>query len=429
MEYFRVKGPTKIKGTFIPNGSKNAALPIIAACFLTDQPIHLVNVPEIEDVKVMIEIAKMLGAKVEHPATHEYIIEAKEIKTSVIDPKLGGLIRTAMLFAPALLLRTGKAVLPKPGGDSIGRRRIDTHFQALTSLGAQVKVNSSFEIEAKKLKGSYIYLDEASVTGTENAILAAACAEGISIIYNAACEPHVQDLCNFLNSIGAQIEGIGTNKITITGVKNLKGGNWKIISDHIEVGSIIGLAAITHSEVTIPDICPEHYHIIKMFYNKLGVDFKFEHNSIIVPSHQELVAHADIGEGIPVITDMIWPGFPSDLTSITVVMATQVNGTVLIFEKLFDSRLFFTDKLVACGAKLVLCDPHRVVISGPTKMNPVTVTSPDIRAGMALLIATMLADGESKIYNIRQIDRGYERIDERLNKIGANIIREDDQCQ
>ncbi|HPC38879.1 MAG TPA: UDP-N-acetylglucosamine 1-carboxyvinyltransferase [Exilispira sp.] len=429
MEYFRVKGPTRIKGTFVPNGSKNAALPIIAACFLTDQSITLTNVPEIEDVKVMIEIAKMLGAKVEHPEPHKYIIEAKEIKNSIIDPKLGGLIRTAMLFAPALLLRTGKAVLPKPGGDSIGRRRIDTHFQALSSLGAQIKVNSSFEIEAKKLKGAYIYLDEASVTGTENAIMGAVCADGISIIYNAACEPHVQDLCNFLNSIGAQIEGIGTNKLTITGVKNLKGGSWKIISDHIEVGSIIGLAAITHSEVTIPDIYPEHYHIIKMYYNKLGVDFKFEHNSIVVPANQELTVHADIGEGIPVITDMIWPGFPSDLTSITVVMATQVNGTVLIFEKLFDSRLFFTDKLVACGAKLVLCDPHRVVISGPTKMNPVTVTSPDIRAGMALLIATMLADGESKIYNIRQIDRGYEKIDERLNKLGANIIREDDQCQ
>lgn len=428
MEYFKVKGPTKIKGTFVPNGSKNAALPIIAACCLTDEKVHLTNVPEIEDVKVMIEIAKTLGAKIEHPASHEYIIDASQINNSTIDPKLGSLIRTAMLYAPALLLRTGKAILPKPGGDSIGRRRIDTHFQALTSLGADIKINNYFEITAKKLKGAYIYLDEASVTGTENAILGAVCAEGTSIIYNAACEPHVQDLCNFLNSIGAQIDGIGTNKLTITGVKNLKGGSWKIISDHIEVGSIIGLAAITRSEITIPDICPEHYHIIRMFYNKLGVDFKFHQNSIIVPSDQELVPHADIGEGIPVITDMIWPGFPSDLTSITVVMATQVNGTVLIFEKLFDSRLFFTDKLVACGAKLVLCDPHRVVVSGPTKMNPVTVTSPDIRAGMALLIATLLADGESKIYNIRQIDRGYERIDERLNKLGACIIREDDQA-
>ncbi|MFN3411374.1 MAG: UDP-N-acetylglucosamine 1-carboxyvinyltransferase [Exilispira sp.] len=428
MEYFRVKGPTKLKGTFVPNGSKNAALPIIAACCLTDEPVHLTNVPEIEDVKVMIEICKTLGAKIVHPAKHEYIIEAKEIKNSTIDPELGSLIRTAMLFAPALLLRTGKARFPKPGGDSIGRRRIDTHFQALTSLGANIKINSFFEIEAKKLKGSYIYLDEASVTGTENAILGSVCAEGVSIIYNAACEPHVQDLCNFLNSIGAQIDGIGTNKLTITGVSSLKGGSWKIISDHIEVGSIIGLAAITNSEITIPDIYPEHYHIIKMFYNKLGVDFKFDHNCIIVPSNQELIAHADIGEGIPVITDMIWPGFPSDLTSITVVMATQVNGTVLIFEKLFDSRLFFTDKLVTCGARLVLCDPHRVVVSGPTKMNPVTVTSPDIRAGMALLIATLLAEGESKIFNIRQIDRGYERIDERLNKLGANIVREDDQC-
>lgn len=427
MEYFKVRGPTKISGTFVPNGSKNAALPIIAACCLTNEKVHLTNVPEIEDVKVMIEIAKSLGAKIEHPTYHEYIVDASQINNSKIDPKLGSLIRTAMLYAPALLLRTGKAIFPKPGGDSIGRRRIDTHFQALAGLGANIKINNYFEIEAKKLKGAYIYLDEASVTGTENAVLGAVCAEGTSVIYNAACEPHVQDLCNFLNSIGAQIDGIGTNKLTITGVKSLKGGSWKIISDHIEVGSIIGLAAITHSAITIPDIYPEHYHIIKMYYNKLGVDFKFHQNSIIVPSDQELVAHADIGEGIPVITDMIWPGFPSDLTSITVVMATQINGTVLIFEKLFDSRLFFTDKLVACGAKLVLCDPHRVVVSGPTKMNPVTVTSPDIRAGMALLIATLLADGESKIYNIRQIDRGYERIDERLNKLGANIIREDDQ--
>jgi UDP-N-acetylglucosamine 1-carboxyvinyltransferase len=429
MSYFRIVGPTKLSGTFIPNGSKNAALPIIAASLLSSEQIHLTNVPEIEDVKVMISIAQALGADIKHPADHEYIIQAKKLTSSSIDPSLGGLVRTAILFAPAMLLRTGKAILPRPGGDNIGRRRIDTHFQAFQKLGATIKINSSFEVEANKLKGDYIYLDEASVTGTENAIIASVCADGISTIYNAACEPHVQDLCNFLNSIGAKIDGIGTNKLVITGVDSLKGGKWKIISDHIEVGSIIGLAAITRSHITIPDIQPEHYHIIKMYYNKLGVDFFFNGNEIVVPEKQELTASADIGESIPIISDMIWPGFPSDLTSITVVMATQVKGTMLIFEKMFDSRLFFTDKLVSLGASLVLCDPHRVVVSGPTKMIPGKVTSPDIRAGMSLLIATLLADGESIIQNIKQIDRGYEKIDERLNKLGAKIFREEEICQ
>lgn len=423
MEYFIVEGPTKLKGDFYPKGNKNAALPIIAATLLTDKDVILKNLPEIEDVKIMLEILKSLGGTVEKIKKNEYKINCSNVNNFVIDDKLGQKIRTSLLFAGPLLSRFGKAKFPRPGGDVIGKRRLDTHFLGFQKLGATFKINKHFELNAKKLKGTFIYLDEASVTGTENIIMAATFAEGVTIIYNAACEPHVQDLCNFINKLGGKISGIGTNKLIIEGVASLNGGEWQIISDHIEVGSIIGLAAVTHSKLRIKNIIPQHYHIIKNSFNKIGVDFYFEENDIIVPENQDLTVHPDIDNSIPVISDSIWPGFPADLTSIAVTIATQAKGTIVIFEKLFESRLFFTDKLVNLGAKLVLCDPHRVVVSGPNSLYGGEVTSPDIRAGMAMLIATLVAKGQSKIFNIIQIDRGYEKIDERLNALGAKIKR------
>lgn len=423
MEYFIVEGPTRLKGEFYPKGNKNAALPIIAATLLSEDDIILNNVPEIEDVKIMLEILKTLGGEVERIKPNKYKINCSKVNNFIIDDQLGRKIRTSLLFAGPLLGKFGKAKFPRPGGDVIGKRRLDTHFLGFNALGAEFKINKHFELNAKKLKGTFIYLDEASVTGTENIIMAASMAEGVTTIYNAACEPHVQDLCNFINSIGGKISGIGTNKLTIVGVKSFKGGEWEIISDHIEVGSIIGLAAITHSNIKIKNIVPEHYNIIQNTYKKLGINFYFDGNDIIVPEDQKLVITGDIDNSIPVIYDSTWPGFPADLTSIAVAVATQAKGTIVIFEKLFESRLFFTDKLVSLGAKLVLCDPHRVVISGPNSLYGGEVTSPDIRAGMAMLIATLVAKGKSKIYNIVQIDRGYENIDKRLNALGANIKR------
>lgn len=423
MDYFKVEGPTQLSGTFVPKGNKNAALPIIAACLLSKQKIILQNLPEIEDVKIMLQIAQKFGAQVNKLAPNEYSIEAKQLTSTQVDPALGRMVRTSILFAGPLLARKGQITLSQPGGDVIGRRRLDTHFFVFSQLGASYKFGEITQLETTGLIGKFLFLDEASVTGTENAIMTAVLARGDTIIYNAACEPHVQDLCSFLNSLGAQISGIGTNRIKIKGVTALAGGTWRVISDHIEVGSIIGLAAISNSKIRITDIIPEHYINIKKHFNKLGVDFIINEDSIDVPPGQKLVAQSDMDGSIATLADSIWPGFPSDLTSIAVVVATQVQGTSLIFEKMFESRLFFVDKLVSMGAKIILCDPHRAVISGPNRLFPKHISSPDIRAGMAVLIAAMLAEGESKILNIRQIDRGYERIDERLNALGARITR------
>ncbi len=423
MEYFKVKGNTKLSGVFEPKGNKNAALPLIAATLLTDKEVILNNLPDIEDVKIMLKIIEKLGAEVTKLNKNKVKIKANKIKEIKIDPELGSLIRTSILLAGPLLARCGEVILSKPGGDGIGRRRLDTHFLVFQLLGATVEFNNEIHLKTNKLQGKYLFLDEASVTATENAIMASVLAEGETTIYNAACEPHIQDLCNFLNSLGANIKGIETNKLVIEGVKSLKGGKWSVISDHIEVGSMIGLAAITHSELTITGTIPQHYINIKKYYNKLGVDFAINENSLFIPAEQKLIAESDFDGAHSTLSDSIWPGFPSDLTSIALVVATQIKGTTLIFEKMFESRLFFTDKLIGLGAKIILCDPHRAVVTGPSKLYSGKITSPDIRAGMAMLISALVAEGESSIYNIRQIDRGYERIDERLNALGADIQR------
>ncbi|HEU4522585.1 MAG TPA: UDP-N-acetylglucosamine 1-carboxyvinyltransferase, partial [Thermoanaerobaculia bacterium] len=336
-------------------------------------------------------------------------------------------IRASILLAGPLLARTGQVAVAKPGGDAIGRRRVDTHLLALEALGAQIEVSAhEYRMSAKSLVGKSMFLDEASVTATENAVMAASLSHGTTGIYNAAAEPHVQDLCRFLNLLGARIEGIGTNSLTIHGVDGLKGGEFHIPSDHIEVGSYIGLAAVTRSELLIQDAVPHHMLAVKLMLNKLGVEILVEGNDIRVPREQELKVRYDIGAAVPKIDDGPWPLFPADLLSIMIIVATQAEGTVMIFEKMFESRLFFTDKLIGMGARIILCDPHRAIIVGGNRLSGSEISSPDIRAGMALLLAALCAKGESVIHNVHQIDRGYERIDERLNALGAHIQRERD---
>lgn len=428
MERFVVEGGRRLEGTIRPGGNKNAALPILAACLLTDEPIVLRNLPDIQDVRVMLQIIEGIGASVERLEKNVVRIHAKGECSPEPDPELSKKIRASILLAAPLLARCGRATIAKPGGDAIGRRRVDTHLLALESLGAQIEVSAqAYRMSAKALVGKKMFLDEASVTATENAISAATLAEGDTLIYNAAAEPHVQDLCRFLNARGAQIEGIGTNSLSIRGVTSLKGGEFTIPSDHIEVGSYIGMAAVTRSEILIEDAVPEHMYAVRLMLEKLGVEIRFEGNNIRVPAGQELRVRYDIGAAVPKIDDGPWPLFPADLLSIMVVVATQAEGTVMIFEKMFESRLFFTDKLISMGARIILCDPHRAIIVGGNRLFGAEISSPDIRAGMALLLAALCAKGESIIHNIHQIDRGYERIEERLNPLGAHIVRERDE--
>ena len=428
MERFVVEGGRRLEGSIRPGGNKNAALPILAACLLTDDPVTLYNLPDIQDVRVMLEIIEGLGACVERREKNIVAIQAKGNMAATPDAQLSKRIRASILLAGPLLARCGSANITKPGGDVIGRRRIDTHLLALESLGAQIEVSAyEYRMSAQALKGKKIFLDEASVTATENAVMAAALAEGDTVIYNAAAEPHVQDLCRFLNGLGARIEGIATNSLFIRGVESLQGGEFTIPSDHIEVGSYIGLAAVTRSELLIEDAVPEHLYAIRLMLEKLGVDVLVEGKNVRVPKDQELRVRYDIGAAVPKIDDGPWPLFPADLLSIMVVLATQSEGTVMIFEKMFESRLFFTDKLVSMGARIILCDPHRAIIVGGNRLVGAEISSPDIRAGMALLLAALCAKGESVIHNIHQIDRGYERIEERLNRLGARIVRERDE--
>jgi UDP-N-acetylglucosamine 1-carboxyvinyltransferase len=427
-ERFVVEGGRRLEGTIRPGGNKNAALPILAACLLTDEPVVLRNLPDIQDVRVMLEILQGIGATVEHLEANVVRVHAKGDIQWEPDPKLSKQIRASILLAGPLLARCGAAAIAKPGGDAIGRRRVDTHLLALEALGAQIEVSAyEYRMSARALIGKRMFLDEASVTATENAIMAAVLAEGSTLIYNAAAEPHVQDLCHFLNGLGAQIEGIATNSLTIRGVESLHGGEFRIASDHIEVGSYIGLAAVTRSELLIEDAVPEHLYSVRMMLEKLGVDLKIEGKNVRVPKDQELRVRYDIGAAVPKIDDGPWPLFPADLLSIMIVVATQAEGTVMIFEKMFESRLFFTDKLISMGARIILCDPHRAIIVGGGRLQGNEISSPDIRAGMALLLAALCAKGESIIHNIHQIDRGYERIEERLNPLGARIIREEDR--
>src|SRR5438876_4178775 len=428
MERFIVEGGRRLEGTIRAGGNKNAALPILAACLLTDEPVTLYNLPDIQDVRVMLEIIEKVGVCVERREKNVVCLQAKGEVSPTPDAQLSKRIRASILLAGPLLTRCGSANITKPGGDIIGRRRVDTHLLALETLGAQIEVSAyEYRMSARALVGKKMFLDEASVTATENAIMAAVLAEGDTIVYNAAAEPHVQDLCRFLNSLGARIEGFATNSLFIRGVESLRGGEFTIPSDHIEVGSYIGLAAVTRSELLIEDAVPEHLYAIRLMLEKLGVEVRIEGKNVRVPKDQELRVRYDIGAAVPKIDDGPWPLFPADLLSIMVVVGTQAEGTVMIFEKMFESRLFFTDKLISMGARIVLCDPHRFFFSSRRRHTAAEISSPDIRAGMALLLAALCAKGESIIHNIHQIDRGYERIEQRLNAIGARIRRERDE--
>ncbi|MBQ1869420.1 MAG: UDP-N-acetylglucosamine 1-carboxyvinyltransferase, partial [Treponema sp.] len=402
MYEYSIEGGYPISGTIKASGNKNAALPCIAAALLTKETVTLRNIPDIEDTGVMLEILKALGAKVEKGGNHIWKITAAEIKRTDIPSEYTKKIRASILFAGPLVARTGKAALFPPGGDVIGRRRLDTHFLALTELGARVAVTNKFEFTANKLVGKELFLDEASVTATENAVMAAVLAEGRTEITNAASEPHVQDLCNMLNLMGAKISGIGSNILVIDGVKKLGGADFTIGPDFMEIGSFIGLAAATKGSITITGVNAKDMRPLKISFSKLGIRWDIEGDTLTVSSDQELKVNTDLGGMIPKIDDSPWPGFPPDLTSIMTVVATQVGGTVLIFEKMFESRMFFVDKLISMGARITLCDPHRAVVSGPSTLHGDHLVSPDVRAGMAMVIAAMAAHGKSRISNVYQ---------------------------
>jgi UDP-N-acetylglucosamine 1-carboxyvinyltransferase len=423
MSEYIIDGGVPLNGTVKASGNKNAALPCIAAALLTDETIILRNIPEIEDVQVMLEIYASLGGTVETLEPNAFKLRLGNITDSMIPVEQAKKIRASILFAGPLLAQTGKVMLPPPGGDVIGRRRLDTHFLALTELGAKVKTKDTFTFTAKSLTGADIFLDEASVTGTENAVMAAVLAKGKTILTNAASEPHVQDLCRMLVSMGARIEGIGSNILTITGVKKLSGCDFTIGADYMEVGSFIGLAAVTGGDLHIEGTKPQDLRPTKIAFGKLGISWAHEGTTVHVPQKQPMEVNCDLGGMIPKIDDAPWPGFPPDLTSIITVVATQVKGTVLIHEKMFESRMFFVDKLIGMGARIVLCDPHRAVVSGPARLHGSELTSPDVRAGMAMLIAALCAEGRSVIRNVYQIERGYERLVERLSALGALLFR------
>jgi UDP-N-acetylglucosamine 1-carboxyvinyltransferase len=426
MQSFVIEGGRPLQGTVRAAGNKNGALPILAACLLTDEPVRLSNVPRIRDVETMVELLADLGAEAEWTGLNEVRVHAAGITKHDLDEELCRQIRASFLLAGPLLARLGRVVVPPPGGDVIGRRRLDPHIHAFAELGVDISIDGRYDMRAESLRGRPIFLDEASVMATENAIMAAVLAEGDTVVGNAACEPHVQDLCRFLNSLGAVVEGIGSNVLHIHGVERLGGGEHHIAPEHIEVASFIGLAAVTGGDVTIENAAPEDLISILPAFARLGVHVEVDGTSVHVPPGQELVIQDDLGGQIPKIEDGPWPAFPADLTSIALTVATQAKGTILVFEKMFESRLFFVDKLVGMGARIILCDPHRAVVTGPAQLYGERLESPDIRAGMAMLLAALAADGTSVIGNIRQIDRGYERIDERLRDLGASIERVDE---
>jgi UDP-N-acetylglucosamine 1-carboxyvinyltransferase len=422
-ESFVIEGGHPLSGRIVVAGNKNGALPILAACVLTSEPVVLHNVPRIRDVETMIALMAGLGAEAEWVGENEVRVHAIEIVSHELDPHLASRIRASFLLAGPLLARHRRASVPPPGGDVIGRRRLDPHIHAFAELGAEVEIGARFELRTDGLRGRHIFLDEASVMATENAVMAATLAAGETVLGNAACEPHIQDLCRFLVSLGAEIEGIESNVLRIRGVESLRGGEWRIGPEHIEVGSFVGLAAVTGGDITIDGVEPKDLASIIPTFERLGVHAELEGTSLHVPPGQELVVQDDLGGQIPKVEDGPWPSFPADLTSIAVIVATQARGTVLIFEKMFESRLFFVDKLVSMGARIILCDPHRAVVTGPARLYGQQMSSPDIRAGMAMLLAALCAEGTSTIGNISAIDRGYERIDERLRSLGARIER------
>lgn len=425
MEQFIIKGGHQLHGEIRASGNKNAALKMIPACLLTSEPVTLHNVPNIGDVRVIIEIMQRLGAEVTWQGQNTLRVHAHTLKTTTLDEGLAQKVRASVIFAGPMLARCGEVRLPVPGGDSIGERRLDTHVLALKKLGAAIEYDlNGLTMSARQITGADILLSEASVTATENAIMAAALAQGTTIIRNAAGEPHVQDLCNMLNALGAQIEGIGTNRIVITGVKALRGGEARVGADYMEVGSYIGAAVLSGGEILIREADPQHLDMVAQTFERLGVSWETRGQDIFVPASQKLTITPDLGNRIPIIKAQPWPSFPPDLMSIALIIATQSAGSVLLHDWMYESRFFFTDKLVRMGARITLCDPHRVLVQGPTRLiGQPNITSPDIRAGMALLLAALGAKGETRIANIRQIDRGYERVDERLRALGAKIER------
>lgn len=424
MSRFRIEGGHPLSGTIRASGNKNAALPALACALLVEAPLTISNLPRIGDVETMIRLIDGMGAQLTWRDDHTLTLDASHIHQVVIEEDLCRKVRGSILLAAPLLHREGAVELPFPGGDRIGRRRLDTHLLALEAMGARVEVGASVRITAPNgLAGAEILLDEASVTATENTLMAAVLAQGKTVIDNAACEPHVQDLCALLVAMGADIEGVGTNRLTIHGRQHLEGARIDLGADYLEVASLVILAAATGGEMTIQKASPEHLRMILFHLRRLGVDVEVQGADLFVPQGQRLQVQPDYRGAIPKIDSAPWPGFPADLTSVATVMATQAEGSVLIFEKMFESRLFFVDQLIEMGARIVLCDPHRAVVIGRSALRGARIHSPDIRAGMALLIASLCADGESEIGNIIQIDRGYERIDERLRALGARIER------
>ncbi len=430
---FEITGGCKLQGSIEPQGAKNEALQILCAVLLTPEECLIENVPEIRDVIKLIELLGKMGVQTEKIAPNTFSFRAQNIDLSYLETKefakLGAALRGSIMIIGPLLARYGKAAIPRPGGDKIGRRRLDTHFIGFQNLGAKFDFDSNdnfYRVDAQHLKGTYMLLDEASVTGTANIVMAAVMAEGTTTIYNAACEPYLQQLCKMLNAMGAKISGIGSNLLVIEGVTSLKGTRHRILPDMIEVGSFIGLAAMTQSELTIKNVGLKHLGIIPSTFQRLGIKMEFRDDDIYIPAQELYEIDTFIDGSILTIADQIWPGFTPDLLSVILVTATQAKGTVLVHQKMFESRLFFVDKLIDMGAQIILCDPHRATVIGLARKHPlkgIQMTSPDIRAGVALLIAAMSAKGKSVIHNIEQIDRGYERIDERLNALGAQIKR------
>jgi UDP-N-acetylglucosamine 1-carboxyvinyltransferase len=423
MESFVIEGGRPLSGTIRASGNKNGALPILAASIMASGEVRLSNVPRIRDVETMVELMRDLGANVEWTGPNDVRIDPGGVSKTSLDPDLSREIRASFLLAGPLLARFGHVTVPPPGGDVIGRRRLDTHVHAFQELGVQVELNGAYEMRTEGLRGKRLYLDEASVSGTESAIMAAVLAEGRTCVGHAACEPHIQDLCRFLVQLGAHIEGIGSNVLHIEGVDALGGGEFRIGPEHVEVASFAALAALTGGDVTIEDVEPDDLIAIVPAFRKLGIRMDVNERAVRITPEQDLRVVDDLGGHIPKIESGVWPAFPADLTSIALTCATQCHGTVLIFEKMFESRLFFVDKLVSMGARIILCDPHRAVVTGPAQLYGQRLESPDIRAGMAMLIAALCAEGESTIGNIGQIDRGYESIDDRLRALGASIER------
>jgi UDP-N-acetylglucosamine 1-carboxyvinyltransferase len=424
MARFIIHGGKRLSGTYVPGGNKNAVLPMLAACVLTDQPVVLENVPLIEDVRTMLDLLSGIGVDIERKG-HTVRICAKGLRRSKLDPELCRKVRASILLAGPMAARLGRVTLSPPGGDVIGRRRLDTHFLGLQALGIDVEGGKNFVFRRKRLEGAAMVLDEASVTATENVLMAATLAKGETTIFNAACEPHVTDLALLLNKMGAQITGLGTNRLVIRGVETLGGATHTVQPDYIEIGSFVAAAAATGGELKVGGVEAEPMLIISKTFQKLGIKLQIDGASLTLPARQTRRIVRDFGSAIPKIEDGPWPMFPSDLMSVLLVAATQAKGPVLFFEKMFESRMYFVDYLIGMGAGIVVCDPHRVLVTGPSRLHGISMASPDIRAGMALLIAALCAKGESVIHNAQTIDRGYELVEERLQALGADIVREE----